>query len=132
MYTLVLLWLSLAAGSDLADDPRVLHDFATMLRDARYGYGAEHAAFLVRNSDGSVALVFWPDGFADSAQWIGALPPGAIAIVHTHPTWLPMPSRIDRCTSRATHLPVYVLTRGTIAKAVDGGVVVVRRSWVLP
>lgn len=131
MFTLVVLCLSFSAA-DMAEDPRVLPLFAMLLRESRYGFGPERAAFVIRVEDNALVLLPWPEGAFDSAQWQGAIPRNAVAIVHTHPGSMPMPSRIDRATSRVTGLPVYVLTRCHISKALAGvGFNVVSREWVL-
>ena len=59
----MLLWLSLS-GSDLVDDPRVVRELAAMLRDARYGYGPERAAFQddLGLTDQERLIAFWLRG----------------------------------------------------------------------
>lgn len=85
------------------------------LRDMRLGAGdgdrdLEVAAWLA--CDGAACrLVPWPASREfRRATWRGAVPDGAIAIVHTHPAPLPWPSHADRRTARATGLPVVVVT----------------------
>jgi proteasome lid subunit RPN8/RPN11 len=53
-----------------------------------------------------------------------------VAIIHTHPNWLPLPSKLDVLVARQTAVPVYVLTRTRIART-DGGqpAVVVAGDW---
>lgn len=85
------------------------------LRDMRLGTGdgdrdLEVAAWLA--CDGATCrLVPWPASREfRRATWRGAVPAGAIAIVHTHPAPLPWPSHADRRAARATGLPVVVVT----------------------
>jgi hypothetical protein len=116
---------------ELADIPSVRSVFTALLRRSHYGYAPEQAAFVVRCPNGTLAAVHWPSGeLRDGAEWIGEYPPGVIAIAHTHPGWLPLPSRIDRATASRSRLPVYVITATSIAKT-DGGdpVVVTSGSW---
>jgi hypothetical protein len=103
------------------DDPAVRTMCWSLLSKARLGFANdEQAAFVVRNSAGEVSFVEWPpSGEANSARWEGAYPPGTIAIVHTHPNWLPMPSRIDVSAASRVHVPIYVITRTRITKT-DG------------
>lgn len=120
------------AFADVVASPHVTAHFRELLRDARYGYGREEAAFLIRLDDDAYALVVWPgSGDVDRGRWEGAVPPNTVAIVHTHPGWLPMPSAIDRATSRDSGLPVYVVTSGGISRAACGEVSVVlrRAAW---
>ncbi|MEO8033360.1 MAG: hypothetical protein ABI837_02935 [Acidobacteriota bacterium] len=120
-----------AANPDLADDPRVRDGFRRLLQRSRYGFDAEQAAFLVRRADGSLILVDWQyGGERNGASWQGVFPEGTIAIVHTHPCWLPMPSGIDRATARRSRVPVYVLTCLRIARTSgDEPAVVVWGDW---
>jgi hypothetical protein len=116
---------------ELADIPSVRSVFTALLRRSHYGYAPEQAAFVVRCPNGTLAAVHWPAGeLRDGAEWIGEYPPGVIAIAHTHPGWLPPPSRIDRATASRSRLPVYVITATSIAKT-DGGepIVVTSGSW---
>jgi hypothetical protein len=111
---------------DLLDEPSMREQFRRLLREAGYGFHAERAAFVVRNANGSLALVDWPEGGErNGASWEGQFPRGTIAIVHTHPCWLPMPSTVDRATSRRNHLPVYVLTLLRITKTTGADPVVI-------
>jgi hypothetical protein len=116
---------------ELADVPSVRSVFTALLRRSHYGFAPEQAAFIVRCPNGTLAAVHWPAGeLRDGAEWIGDYPPGVLAIAHTHPGWLPLPSRIDRATATRSRLPVYVITATSIAKT-DGGepIVVTSGSW---
>jgi hypothetical protein len=98
-----------------------------LLREAGGGGSRyEAAAFLVRFPGGRVGLVFWPRSeSADEAQWIGRYPAGTLAIAHTHPGWMPRPSRVDVGTAQNANLPVYVVTHRRISKTAGGIVMTV-------
>jgi len=93
-----------------------------MLRESRGGASRiEVAGFVVRLPSGTYAIVRWPEAeVTDEARWEGAWPPGTVAIVHTHPNWMPEPSRVDRATAASHGVPVYVVTNGGITRT-DGG-----------
>jgi proteasome lid subunit RPN8/RPN11 len=124
-----------ASGSptaDLVQEPGVRQEFRELLMRGRRGMSRdEHAAFVVRGADGGFGFVEWPAGEEpDSARWEGAYPPRTVAIAHTHPNWLPEPSRLDAAVARRTRLPVYVITRGRVSKT-DGEAteVVTEGAW---
>ena len=90
-----------------------------LLKDAKWGTTPfEEAAFAVYGADGRTEFVRWP---ATSellrATFVGSVPPGAFAVVHTHPNSKPVPSDDDRDVSKRLGMPVYVVTRGRIAVA---------------
>lgn len=97
---------------------------------------AEIAAFVVRTSDGTLALQPWPDRFYRRRQTFrGSVPAGAIAIIHTHPPGAsPLPSEGDFVLARATGLPVIAVSRRAIWIAAPGAEaaypVVERRNWI--
>lgn len=97
------------------DDANIARLAAPLLRaDDDY----ERAAFVIRDRDGALRLIEWP--FRREfrrARWDGAAPTGTIAIVHTHPRALPMPSRGDHAEARRIGLPIYVLTRSGVSVA---------------
>lgn len=129
---LFLLTGGVPGSHDLSHDRIVRHAFWTLLTKVRYGFSDyEAAAFIVRKADGGFRAVEWPEANArDCQKWRGAYPVGTIAIAHTHPNWLPYPSRVDLIAARTTRLPVYVITRIGITRT-DGNVseVVVRGDW---
>ena len=109
------------AVDDLVHDPIVLSFFRVLVRQARLDRDAEQAAFIVRTPEGALYFVWWPArDERNSVQWRGPLPDGVIAIVHTHPAWLPMPSKLDRTTASRTRMPVYVVTPFLIVKTTGG------------
>jgi proteasome lid subunit RPN8/RPN11 len=119
-------------SGDLAAHPAALKICWSLLEQARWGFSqVEHTAFIVRDSSGTITSVAWPDpGEANIGRWVGAFPVNAIAIVHTHPNWLPTPSFIDAHTAIRTHLPVYVVTRKHIAKTGNGSTtMIVDGDW---
>jgi hypothetical protein len=81
----------------------------------------EQAAFIVRQPDGDLASVYWPSEHAfRSATWTGPVPPGAIAIIHTHPLRMPLPSQNDRAEATRTGLTIYVVTALELCAAEPG------------
>jgi hypothetical protein len=48
------------------------------------------------------------------------IPPGTIAIVHTHPVQYPRPSERDKQEATRLRIPIYVLTIQGVYKAVPG------------
>ncbi len=89
----------------------------------------EAAAFVVERG-GRVFPVMWKrSGSLDGAQWDGPIPIGTIAIFHTHPGWLPLPSSVDERTAMRTRLPVYVVTRNRIMKTLGERIEVAALRW---
>lgn len=113
--------------SDLAADPSALRIFWHLIEDARFGFtNFEQAAFLVRDARGTISSVPWPDaGEPNTGKWIGAFPENTVAIVHTHPNWMPMPSNIDVRTALIARVPVYVITRAHVSKTWNGSTTMV-------
>lgn len=95
----------------------------------------ETAAFVVRDADGALSLLAWPDRWRPRCQkYRGPIPAGAIAIVHTHPDRLsPAPSHGDCELARRTRLPVVTLSRWAIwviePDAEESVRLVYRRNW---
>jgi hypothetical protein len=111
-----------ATTGDLAADPSVRAGFWKLVTESRYGFArTEEAMFVVRGAGGAVTFVRWPDsGLHHQARWIGPFPPGTIAIVHTHPNWVPEPSAIDTRLAERIGIPVYVVTRTRISRTAGG------------
>jgi hypothetical protein len=117
---------------DIATDPSARRMFWDLVRHARYGFSnREQVAFIIRERDGALSCVVWPSsGEPDSGRWEGPFPTGVVAIAHTHPNWLPVPSSIDIRTATRTRTPVYVVTRSQIYETAGGEpVAVARTSW---
>lgn len=114
-------------ASDLPRPPRawelIVGDRALLKELGRMGRMAnsrsnqtEAAAFVVREADDALSLVAWPDQWKRHRQsYRGPIPPGVIAIVHTHPdARSPVPSHGDGELARRTRLPVVALSRWAI------------------
>jgi len=120
------------AAGDLAADPSVRAGFWKLVAESRYGFArTEEAMFIVRGPGGAVTFVRWPgSGLHHQARWIGRFPPGTIAIVHTHPNWVPEPSAIDTRLAARIGIPVYVVTRTRISRTAGGvNETLVARDW---
>ena len=119
-----------AADSDLTHERVIRGICASLLAATRPFSHEERAAFLIRRDENVFVLAWQPSPEPDMARWSGPLPDGTIAILHTHPNWLPLPSNIDARTARETRLPVYVITQSRISKTTGArGEVVVAGSW---
>lgn len=107
------------------------------------GYGlrpTERAAWITKEQD-EYGSVPWPwSAEAGKESWKGPAPAGSVAIAHTHPDRMsPKPSttggitgRGDQGTADAIDLPVYVVTRNAVWKAVPdtkSPVQVVGANW---
>ena len=113
-------------------NPAVHGILADLLRGARYGMSdREEAAFLIRNRNGAIFFLRWQrSDLPDRAEWRGPIPAGTVAILHTHPNWLPSPSNLDARVALKTEVPVYVITRTRISLT-EGGkpVIVTSGDW---
>lgn len=101
------------------DDPRIMILFRELvLRGSSMGNDAEVAAFLVRNDDGTFRAERWPHRKSSNSQTFrGTIPPGTVAIIHTHPLYETGLSAKDCAEAQRVHLPIYVLTRWRISVA---------------
>lgn len=118
-----------------ANDTVVRALFADLLRAGGQGrFDQERAAFIVTEEDG-YRCEFWPAsrGFRQET-FVGRVPPGTIAIAHTHPRGNARPSTGDIDAASASGLPIVVLTpqsifaatpEGKVVRVVDGP------NWVL-
>ncbi len=91
------------------------------------GFGldrSERAAWAVAAPAG-IAWRPWPWDRRDlRSRWLGPAPPGAVAIVHTHPAVVdPRPSPQDCATAARLGVAVYTVSRSGIWKAEPGGAV---------
>jgi hypothetical protein len=95
----------------------------------------ERAAFIIGHEDGSLSCQLWPPmNRYHQEVFHGSLPPGTLAIIHTHPNGSPRPSVEDQLEADRLGIPIYVLTRLEVFKAEPGQTVataVVRRQWWL-
>ena len=130
MYALLLLAL-FPMFDELAHVPDVRDAFWRLMVDARYGFAeTEEAMFIVRDRDGRLSFVRWSSlHMPHQARWTARLPRGVVAIAHTHPNWMPEPSRTDIGTAISTKLAVYVITRTRVMKTSGGATREVLRNW---
>lgn len=74
----------------------------------------ELAAFIVKTPRGALNLVHWPNRGFSKASWLGPVPEGVVAVIHTHPARSPRPSMQDRAEAVRLELPFYVVSRGAL------------------
>jgi JAB domain-containing protein similar to deubiquitination enzymes len=93
--------------------------FAAVLKEGGYGFrNEERAAFLVARADGSYDCAMWPrTNGVERTQWDGVIPPGTVAIAHTHPRAKPLPSQQDMRESKRLGMPIYVVTPSGVTVA---------------
>jgi proteasome lid subunit RPN8/RPN11 len=118
---IVTILIEAVAPADVAHDAAVREFFWELMTMTRYGFAeTEEAAFIVV-SNGSLSFVRWSSAeVPHQARWEGPFPEGTVAIVHTHPNWIPSPSAVDVQTAQRSRLPVYVITRHRISKTKGG------------
>jgi hypothetical protein len=91
----------------------ILHDLA--VKGAFLPDEAEIGAFIIRRADGELSCLLWPPTYSRrSTRYDGAMPPGVVAIVHTHPLHFAHPSRADVEVARRIGLPSYVVSRSGV------------------
>jgi hypothetical protein len=115
VHTAVIL-IALFAHFDFAAtvvDPEMLEILSDVSeRGARTTDDMEVAVFIVRNPAGHLSCLLWPHTASiRSAHYEGAMPPGTIALAHTHPIYAERPSRGDVEQAKRIGLPSYVVTR---------------------
>jgi len=97
--------------------------FRDLLRDSGWSLNGpfERAAWVVQNSDGSIACQGWPWKHAYLAETFqGLKPANTIAIAHTHPVQYPKPSNQDQMQATQLGIPIYVITIRGVYKVVPG------------
>jgi hypothetical protein len=97
--------------------------FRDLLRDSGWSLNGpwERAAFVIQQSDGSIACQGWPSKHSYLTEsFNGLVPLHTIAIVHTHPVDFPRPSQHDKDEATRLGIPIYVLTIRGVYKAVPG------------
>ena len=135
MRTLTVLVALLGSLNGLAGDApnaRTIELSWDLLRGARYGHATqEHSAFLVSDPNGELRMVKWRvRGTRTSATYLGRIPAGTVAILHTHPNELPNPSYGDAAIARKLDMPVYVITRRRITRTSGGTMeLIVAGDW---
>ena len=93
----------------------------------------EVAAFIIRDGDGALTCHMWPQsaGFR-SHHFDGAIPPGTVAIAHSHPFQMPAPSNADALQAMRIGLPIYAVSRWELHVATPSGerlMLLTGRSW---
>jgi hypothetical protein len=111
------------SADELLADPDVIRIFGEVLRRGQFGFrDTESAAFIVAQPDGSHRCVPWPETAQYHAtRYRRPLPPGVVAIVHTHPPELPRVSGGDIATAVQLRVPVFAITLYTISVAETTG-----------
>jgi hypothetical protein len=115
--------LAMLLFSDLTR-PQAAFWYASLLEESGYGYlPRERAAFLIRETDGTLTLEPWPPGGRRHASFRGRVPVGTIAILHTHPRGEEWPSAQDREEARRLRMPVVVITAERVVAAMPDGMI---------
>lgn len=134
---LLLFALPLFAADNVYESPSGHQCLVEILRKSGWGLGGpfERAAFIVENLDGSLGCQEWPSVHEyQSEKFRGAIPPQAIAIVHTHPVQFPKPSEQDNGEATRLGIPIYTLTIRGVYKSMPGQAQAVmitnRQSWI--
>lgn len=132
-----LLALPLTAADNVYESPSAHKCLVELLRKNAWGLGGpnERAAFIVENLDGTLGCVEWPSMHVYHSEFFrGALPPNAVAIVHTHPAQFPKPSYQDELEATRIGIPIYTLTIRGVYKSVPGQesalVITDKQSWI--
>jgi hypothetical protein len=103
-------------------DPQVRRCFSELVDAGGRGRrNDERAAFLVYDA-GTFSCIAWPSRFGyNRAEWNGRIPDGAIAVVHTHPLSMPLPSSHDLREAARIGAPVVVVTPDLVSAATPWG-----------
>ncbi|HLJ75037.1 MAG TPA: Mov34/MPN/PAD-1 family protein [Thermoanaerobaculia bacterium] len=113
--------LFLAAALDpVFDSPAGLMCSRYLMWSNRFGSfdRVERAAFIIDRGDGEIRCVMWPDADQhERASFRGSIPPGTIAIIHSHPLNVPWPSNQDIREARRLGIAIYALTPTSVTKA---------------
>jgi proteasome lid subunit RPN8/RPN11 len=116
----LLLTLQMGAGSTSCDlvQRQMVPMFADLFRASRVAAKeTERAMFLTRDGSGALDAQLWPATYERrKASFHGPIPPNTVAIAHTHPQGMPEPSQHDIDEAERTGLPIYVVTRTSIAR----------------
>lgn len=112
-----------ARACDALCSPAAVRGYGYLLASTGFTSEVEHAAFVVRDADGSIHFVRWNSQHELRAKYTGVVPDGCVAIAHTHPYLQTQPSPHDIDEAQRIHIPIIVITpvAVTIAHA-DGNV----------
>lgn len=129
----LLMLVSQPPAAQLGSSPTVRAYLTELLQLAGWGYrDGERAAFLVTDGGGLRCLV-WPYHTAlRGERYRGRIPPGTVAVLHTHPNAIPRPSIEDREEARRVRLPFLVASSRHIYAVTTTGeiaAVVVNEWW---
>lgn len=134
---LFLIAIPLAAADNVYESPITHRCLVELLRKSGWGLAGpfERAAFITEQVDGSLGCEEWPSMHAyHSEQFRGAIPPQAIAIVHTHPVQYPMPSFQDNEEATRLGIPIYTITIRGVYKSLPGEksarLITDKQSWI--
>lgn len=129
--------ISLLLSGCLRGEPRrpPIRDLMPLLADLaeRGAYGVHHTergAFLVRQSNGKIRCVLWPfTGQFHRISYSASIPPGTIAIAHTHPRCCQRVSAQDKRLASLLNLPIIAVSMGTLHIAdIEGKATVPQRG----
>lgn len=134
---LLLFALPIFAADNVYESPSGHQCLVETLRKSAWGLGGpfERAAFIIENLDGTLGCQEWP-AVHDyrSEKFHGAVPPQAIAIVHSHPVQFPKPSGQDNQEATRLGIPIYTLTIRGVYKSVPGQdravLITGQQSWI--
>lgn len=84
---------------------------------------SEVAAWITRNSDGKLSLVFWPITPQRNRQnWKGKIPSNMIALAHVHNVRVPpQPSLQDKEVARRIQVAIYTLHVSGVFRVLPSG-----------
>lgn len=95
----------------------------------------ERAAFIVSDGKGGLVCIAWrATQQHEQATFTGKIPPGTIAIIHTHPLNAPWPSLQDEMEARRLGIPIYALTPRSVSRVTPSQqpVMVHHGKWLDP
>lgn len=137
IHLLFLFALPLYAADDIFDTVDGHACFREILRKSGWGLAGpyERAAFVIEQSDGSIACAEWPSMHTYHAEeFRGDVPEHTIAIAHTHPAEYPLPSQHDYDEATRLGIPVYTITIRAVYKSMPGDrqryVITEKQSWI--
>ncbi len=122
MFALVLAASLLASDCPDLCSRNAAYFYADLLERGGHGrHPFEVAAFLIRESDGTLTTEPWLTRAIGHASYRGSIPKGAIAVLHTHPYRVPNPSAYDRTEARRISMPILVITPAGVEAAFPDG-----------